>query len=199
VKLSGGDTRRAAISCRPLTLAQVRAAPRIPSGYVTDRVFRVSREVDPHTIAWRLYEEHLDRPVEKVYDDGEVDDWLDSYQETAEPGSMRFLGAFHESHLIGLATWTHSKWNNTLWLADIRIRADSRRSGAGSHLIQCVQREASKTRARGIRLETQIANYPAIQFYRKHGFTPCGLDDHLYSNQDLEQQDIALFLFWERT
>jgi ribosomal protein S18 acetylase RimI-like enzyme len=134
----------------------------------------------------------------KVYDHGDVDDWLDNYQEAAEPGSMRFIGAFDSNRLVGLATWTHSRWNNTLWLADIRVKSDRKRTGAGSRLMKWLQEEATKAGARGIRLETQITNYPAIRFYRKHGFEPSGLDDHLYSNEDLAKQEVALFLFWER-
>jgi ribosomal protein S18 acetylase RimI-like enzyme len=198
VKLPNGDGNDSVISCRELTLSQVRALPRMPSGYVTDRVFRVTRDPDDGDIGWRVHEVVLDRPLEKVYDDGDVDDWLDSYQEAAEPGSMRFIGAFDANRLVGLVTWTHYKWNNTFWLADIRVRNDRKRSGAGSQLMKSLQREASRSHARGIRLETQINNYPAIRFYRKHGFEPCGLDDHLYSNEDLAKQDVALFLFWER-
>jgi GNAT superfamily N-acetyltransferase len=187
------------ITCQALTLADVKRLPRIPSGYDTDRVFRVSRDVDPQPVSWRLYEERLLRPFSKVYDDGDVEDWLDSYEESAGVGSMRFIGAFAGSELVGLATWTHSNWNNTVWLADIRVKRARLRLGVGSQLMAGVKREAVKTRVRGIRVETQITNYPAIQFYRWHGFAPSGLDDHLYSNRDLANQEVALFLFWERT
>jgi ribosomal protein S18 acetylase RimI-like enzyme len=184
---------------RDLTLRDVRRLPRIPSGYVTDRVFQLTREVGSGQFGWTLREERLARPLEKVYDDGDVDDWLGSYTETEGESSMRFTGAFDSESLLGLATWSHSRWNNTLWLADIRVRSDRRHAGTGSHLIRRIQSEASALNTRGIRLETQISNYPAIQFYRKHGFVPAGVDDHLYSNRDLEKQEIALFMFWERT
>lgn len=186
------------IACRALTLADVKRLPRIPSGYETDHVFRVSREVDAQPMSWRLYEERLPRPFSKLYDDGDVEDWLGSYEESAGVGSMRFIGAFAGSELVGLATWTHSDWNDTVWLADIRVQHARLRMGAGSQLMAGVKREAIKARVRGIRVETQITNYPAIQFYRGHGFVPSGLDDHLYSNRDLATQQVALFLFWER-
>ena len=111
---------------------------------------------------------------------------------------MRIVGAFVATDLVGLATWTHWTWNNVMWLADIRVAHASRRSGIGSALMSYLKREASAMRLRGIRVETQVTNFPAIQFYRQHGFEPSGLDDHLYSNRDLETQDVALFLFWER-
>jgi ribosomal protein S18 acetylase RimI-like enzyme len=184
--------------CRTLTLPEVQRLPRIPSVYETEHVFRMSRLPDSQEIGWRLHEERLPRPFTKVYDDGEVDDWLDSYQESAGPDTIRFIGAFDGSGPVGLATWTHSKWNDTVWLADIRVKQDRIRQGVGSYLMTAVKAEAVGARVRGIRVETQITNYPAIQFYRRHGFVPSGLDDHLYSNQDPAQLEVALFLFWER-
>jgi ribosomal protein S18 acetylase RimI-like enzyme len=186
------------ISIREVTLREIRRLPRIPSGYVTDRVFRLAREVGSGEFSWTLREEKLAHPLKKVYDDGDVDDWLESYAETEGASSMKFAGAFDATTLLGLVTWSHSRWNDTLWLADIRVRPERRRSGAGSHLVRRVQAEAAAVSTRGIRLETQITNYPAIKFYRKHGFIPAGVDDHLYSNRDLEKQEVALFMFWER-
>lgn len=198
MKLSAPGHGSRSFACRSLTISEVRRLPRIPSGYVTDRVFRVSRQVDPQLISWRLQEERLHRPFSKVYDEGDVDDWLESYGETSGPDSMRFIGAFDGSELLGLATWTHFGWNDSLWLADIRVRRDRHRKGVGTQLMREVKTQADKLRVRGIRVETQVTNYPAIQFYRGHGFVPSGLDDHLYSNRDLTNQEVALFLFWER-
>jgi GNAT superfamily N-acetyltransferase len=198
VRRSPGAGNNGVAVCRALTLSDVRRLPRIPSGYDTDVVYRVHRELGPPQLGWSLLEECLPQPFSKVYDVGDVDEWLNSYEESAGHGAMRFIGAFDGSDLIGLATWTHSAWNNTIWLADIRVDRKRRRSGTGSVLLSCVQTETVKARVRGIRVETQITNYPAIQFYRRHGFIPCGLDDHLYSNRDLTTQEVALFLFWER-
>lgn len=191
-----GDAR--GLTCRALTLPQVRALPRIPSGYSSDFVYAVTRVSDGDGTNWSLRPQRAARVVTKVYDDGAVDDWLDSYQEAAEPGSMRFIGAFRGEELLGLATWTHSRWNNTLWLADIRVRSAERRTGAGSRLMAQVKARAKSAGMRGIRVETQNTNYPAVQFYRRHGFVLSGIDDHLYTNADLTNGEVALFLFWER-
>jgi ribosomal protein S18 acetylase RimI-like enzyme len=198
VSRSPGGVNHGSIVCRTLTLAEVRRLPRIPSSYETDVVFRVQRDPDPGGIVWGMREERLVQPFSKVYDEGDVDDWIDSYQEVAGPGALRFIGAFDGSTCIGLATWTHTAWNSTVWLADIRVRRERQRSGTGSLLLSSVKSETAEARLRGIRVETQNTNHPAIQFYRRHGFVLCGLDDHLYSNQDLAMQEVALFLFWER-
>ena len=198
MKRPSGGGAAGSVECRALTLSEIRRLPGIPSGYETDIVYRLRRDPDPPQFGWSLHEERLVGPLSKVYDEGDVDDWLDSYEESAGRGALRFIGAFDGSDLIGLATWTHAAWNSTVWLADIRVRRDRQRSGAGSLLLSTVKGQTIEARLRGIRVETQITNYPAIQFYRRHGFVPCGLDDHLYSNRDLATQEIALFLFWER-
>jgi ribosomal protein S18 acetylase RimI-like enzyme len=48
-------------------------------------------------------------------------------------------------------------------------------------------------------VETQSTNYPALSFYRKHGFRVAGFNDRLYTDDDLEDGEVALFLFWQRT
>jgi ribosomal protein S18 acetylase RimI-like enzyme len=139
----------------------------------------------------------LDRPFSKHYDGGDVDEWLASYTETMPLDALRFLAAERAGHVEGLLTWRHLDWNHTIWLVDIRARADRRRRGVGSALVEHLKRVARRERVRGISVETQLNNYPAIQFYVKHGFRISGFDDHLYTNADYDTQDIATFLFWE--
>src|SRR5260370_25866720 len=90
----------------------------------------------------------------------------------------------------GLVTWQKVAWNDTVWLVDIRTRREDRRSGVGSALLENLKSHTATLHARGISVETQINNYPAIRFYRKHGFELSGFNDHLYTNRDLEKQDV---------
>jgi ribosomal protein S18 acetylase RimI-like enzyme len=110
---------------------------------------------------------------------------------------LSFLGARRGGEIAGLLTWRAVGWNDTLWLVDVRVREAERRTGVGSALIRALDRIAREERVRGIFVETQIANYPAVRFYQAHGFTISGFNDHLYTNDDLELQDVALFLFLE--
>jgi len=45
--------------------------------------------------------------------------------------------------------------------------------------------------------ETQTNNWPACNFYRKLGFQLGGIDDHLYSNEDVALREVALFWWYE--
>jgi len=79
----------------------------------------------------------------------------------------------------------------------VRVVAAMRRRGVGSRVLRELQARSASVDARGIFVETQLTNHPAISFYLRHGFGISGFNDHLYTNRDLDDQDIALFLFKE--
>lgn len=64
----------------------------------------------------------------------------------------------------------------------------------GSLLMERLVTSAREPKARAVVCETQAENYPAICFYTKHGFLMDGIDVSFYHNDDLEKQNIALFL-----
>jgi ribosomal protein S18 acetylase RimI-like enzyme len=180
-----------------LTLDEVRSLPPLASGYETDRVFRLTRQEPGSGINWSLAEEQLGRRITKVYDDGTDACWLESYQDAGPADALRFIGAVQGRVVKGVVTWMVTDWNSSLWLVDIRVRAESRGTGVGSALMKHLVEHCRKERLRGIFVETQIRNYPAICFYRRHGFAISGFNDHLYTNHDLAHQDVAVFLYRE--
>ena len=93
---------------------------------------------------------------------------------------------------IGLLVFGHSKWNNLMRLWDIYIDKDLQRKGFGTQLLQFVEEKAKKIKVRGIILECQSSNYPAIQFYRHCGFDLVGFDLICYSNTDVEKHEVRL-------
>jgi ribosomal protein S18 acetylase RimI-like enzyme len=185
------------LQCVDLTARQVRALPRIPSGFTTDAVYHLVRRESDDGVSWdlRLAE---GRAFTKVYDNGNPREWLDPYFGETPEGRVRYIGVERDGAVLGLVTFTESHWNDTIWLMDIRVREEARGEGAGSALMAEMQERARLSGVRGIWLETQINNVPALRFYRKHGFRISGFNDHLYANDDLERQDIALYMFWER-
>lgn len=180
-----------------ITLDELRRLPRIPSGFETDLAFQVERREEAGGIDWRLAETALPRPLRKWYDSGRVDEWLESYLEDNPQASLRFFACYADETIRGVATWRHTSWNNSIWLHDIRVVRNARRTGIGGRLVEALKHESKRAGARGILVETQTSNYPAVAFYRKHGFDICGFNDHLYTNRDRETFDVALFLVWE--
>jgi ribosomal protein S18 acetylase RimI-like enzyme len=171
--------------------------PPIASGYATDRVYRLHREELDTGVQWVLREQGVLLPVRKQYDSGDVNEWLQSYEDAGPTIELRFLGAGSGDGVDGLLTWRSVAWNRTIWLVDIRVRRRLRGRGLGSALVGTLKRIADSSGVRGISVETQITNFPAIQFYRAQGFEVTGFNDHLYANDDLTRQDVALYLFLE--
>lgn len=183
------------ITIRPLQLRDIERHRPIPSGYVTDRVFRLSESEGSEAYRWELREEALPAPRHVHYDNGSLRELISTYEDGSPPSSWQLTGAFSGSDLTGFALWRSVEWNRTLWVMDIRVRAEGRRQGVGSALLAAVRGRGRSLGLRGIAVETQISNVPAIRFYRKHGFHLAGLNDSLYSNHDLHDQNVALFLF----
>lgn len=181
---------------RELTLAEVRKVGRIPSGYRTDRTWVLERRVAGPQLTWTLREESLSVVKVKTYDSGRVDQWLSTYADAGPVSDLRFLGAFLSDRCEGLLTWRPVTWNDTVWLVDVRVRELERGNGLGSAMVERLK-QLTRGQARGILVETQTGNFPAVRFYRKHGFAVAGFNDHLYTNHDRDDDEIALYLFWE--
>lgn len=193
------ETRhQAPISCSPISLAEARRIGKIESSFTTNQVLRLRRKERRGEIEWTLSEERLSQPYSKRYDRGSVDDWLEAYAEARDFDRFRFVAAQVSDRVLGILTWEAVNWNDTLTLVDIRVRAEGRGRGIGTALVDALKSEARRQTVRGVGLETQINNEPAVRFYQAQGFVIAGFNDHLYSNRDLQTQDVALFMFWER-
>ncbi len=188
---------KGSIQCRELTVQQVRRVAVIPSHFTTDRVFRLEREAGTDGVVWRLQEQELPVLFAKEYDSGEPDQWLPTYTSSVPLLDLHFVGVERDGRIDGLLTWCAQNWNNSVWLVDIRVRQEAQRAGLGTALINHLKEITFRRGARGILVETQINNFPAVSLYRRCGFQIAGFNDHLYANRDLSDQNVALFLFWE--
>jgi ribosomal protein S18 acetylase RimI-like enzyme len=178
-----------------MSLKDVRRLPPMPSEYVTDRVFRLDLRERADGKEWRLETESLATPLHKRYDEGTVAEWLEANEDAGPQRDLRFLAAVVGRVPRALVTWRAVPWNQTLWLVDIRTAPEWQRRGLGTGLIERLKETARELRLRGITVETQTTNYPAVSFYRKQGFTIAGLHERLYTNSDVEVGEVALFLF----
>jgi ribosomal protein S18 acetylase RimI-like enzyme len=187
------------LTCRTVTLKDVYAFQPIPSAFTTDRVFRLDHERCQDTTCWRLSEQSLPAPLNKTHDRGNPVEWLSSYEDSGPPESFFFMAVEIQGECIGLLTWKPVPWNSSTSLLDIRVREDTRRIGAGTKLVNELKQIARGRGLRGINVETQVNNYPAVQFYFRQGFEIVGFNDHLYTNHDVSDGEVALFLHWETT
>ncbi|MHA2055898.1 MAG: GNAT family N-acetyltransferase [Candidatus Hodarchaeales archaeon] len=93
---------------------------------------------------------------------------------------------------IGLLVFGYTRWNNLLRLWDLYIDKESQRKGLGTKLLRFTEKRAKELKVRGIVLECQSSNYPAIQFYSGHGFNLIGFDLISYTNIDVEKHEVRL-------
>jgi ribosomal protein S18 acetylase RimI-like enzyme len=85
-------------------------------------------------------------------------------------------------------------WNRSLWLWEFYVAATHRRRGIGRQLMDALAEKARQAGFRVITLETQNTNVPAITFYRSAGFEIEAIDLSLYTNHDVTDGEIAIFM-----
>lgn len=101
------------------------------------------------------------------------------------------FGAFEDDQLTGFIE-VNQEWNNRLRISNIFVEEQARKHGVGSKLMAYIKAYATSLDLRGIVLETQSYNVPAIRFYQTHGFQFLGCDLSSFSNEDVDHQEIRL-------
>lgn len=105
-------------------------------------------------------------------------------------------GIIAQGKLIAAIILSHETWNNRLRVADIWVDSAYRRQGLGKKLMDKAKAVAMDKRCRGLILETQSCNVPAIDFYRSQGFVLAGLDAYAYHDDDMQRGEVRLEWMW---
>lgn len=126
---------------------------------------------------------------QKIYhfDDVLMSEWLD------EP---IVYGAFEQNEFVGFVE-LNKEWNQRLRITNIFVKEEKRHDGIGTILMKHAKAYAASQNMRGIVLETQSYNVPAIRFYQKHGFLFLGCDLSAFSNEDVKRQEIRLEMCYQ--
>ncbi len=99
--------------------------------------------------------------------------------------------------LVALLDAEVEAWRRVLKIWNLLVDEGYRRRGIGAELMDRARAFAMDKHCRAIAAEAQSTNWPALCFYRKMGFEICGVDEHHYTNRDLERKEVALFLYRE--
>ena len=151
--------------------------------YVTDRVY----DVNCRENGFLLEETPLPAALEKSVTDELFASWLE------EPVA---LGAFQGDTPAGIVEGSREAWHDVFRISSILVEEPFRRRGLGGELLERMVAFARELPGcRGVILETQTCNYPAICFYRKHGFTLSRIDIREYSNEDIQNREARIDLF----
>ncbi|KMQ62221.1 streptothricin acetyltransferase [Chryseobacterium sp. BLS98] len=148
------------------------------NGYTTDKILAVSAVEFSSSFEFILKEKSI--PYTKIWETNS--DEIIEINKIIEKGHS--FGVFEGKKLSGWVVCEHRIWNNSFYIENILVSESLRRQGAGAQLIKNAVREARNLNCRIIELETQNTNYPAIQFYRRLGFSITGLNTRLYENTE---------------
>ena len=167
------------------------------NGFETSHMYEVKQSsksstdlLDGMTIELRLV--HLNSPICVKHD----------YLQEADvvtfssflPQGLSF-GCFQEQEaMCGFLIAEYQEWNNSVSVREFQIGKAYRGKGIGQMLLDALEKACVERNIRCIVCETQVVNYPALQFYKKHGFTLDGIDLSFYSNDDYSKQNIAVFM-----
>jgi streptothricin acetyltransferase len=158
------------------------------SGYESDQEYRAHKTETGESIVISLKLEKREIPYVKKWDRPEADLEM---QRAIVKGGLSW-GAFSGDRLAGAALLEVRRWNNSLHLHDLEVMPGFRGLGIGGRLLDKTLETARDQKVRVITLETQTTNYPAIKFYRKHGYEIDGVDLSFYTNHDAESGEVAL-------
>ena len=163
---------------------------RLNQGYISTAKCVVSKTETPETTAISLHLTTLEQPYIKKGVTDETD--VQRLQQVIPQGLS--LGAYDEEQIVGIVLAEAQPWNRSLWVWQFEVLEAYRRQGIGRRLMDTLAEKARQAGLRIIVCETQNTNVPAINFYRKVGFTVEGIDLSYYTNTDMQDFEVAIFM-----
>jgi len=123
---------------------------------------------------WKLSEELLAVPREKLY----PDDDFDPMMYVDNPNEAAFL-AMLDGKCVG-SLRVGKRWNGNAFIDDLAIDRAHRWHGVGTMLMDAAVGWGKERGLHGVSLETQDWNLLACRFYLKYGFKLGGIDRCVY-------------------
>jgi len=180
------------LEIRPLTRLDRERLREIMSGYVTTQRYAVQKQEADAATTITLTLQPLAQPYAKNYWDCLSEDDLGRYAGMLAEGFS--LGAYRDGEWVGVALAEAQPWNRVLNVWELHVHPKQRGAGIGRRLVDELAVLARTAGLRALAVETQNTNVAAIHFYRSCGFTLEGIDLSYYTNTDLEDGEIAIFL-----
>jgi GNAT superfamily N-acetyltransferase len=172
------------INVRQADLADLNSCCRLDPSYVTEYVWQMETRQEEGTATVTFRTVRLPRPMKVEYPRDPT-----ALLESWRRGVPFFAAVDEETDLVrGYLELTIQPWHDMGWVSNFVVDKSWRRRGIGTLLLNAAGEWARQQKLRGLTLEMQTKNYPAISFAGKHNFTLCGYNDRYYSNYD-----IALF------
>lgn len=178
------------ITIRPIEVLNPDDIRRLNVGYTSPAKYVIAKDESTDRIIFSLELVRLEQPYVKRWETDEKE--LAQLTRIVEAGYT--LGAYHGEQMIGITIAEPRNWNRSLWVWEFHIAADYQRGGIGRQLMEALVRRAKDGGMRVLVCETQNTNVPAIRFYRSVGYEIDGIDLSYYTNEDVIQGEVALFM-----
>jgi len=178
------------IEIRPFLSLSGENLTELNRGYTSTAHYRVSKSETAERTVIMLELEQLPNPYVKYW--GSDAEELARYQGFAAQGHS--LAAYEGERFVALALCEPRRWNQTWWIWEFHVAESHRRRGIGRFLMEAVAQKAQDSGFRILTLETQNTNVPAIHFYRAVGFEIEALDLSFYTNTDMSDGEVAIFM-----
>jgi len=181
---------------RSVTPAYIPRLQEIKAEYVSDRYLRLIKTGEKFEVGFKLRVEKLEQPfrsqgygIIRERDKEEIRSRMDA--------QALQLVVEQDGRLIGFLDVEIEPWRRVAKVWNLLVDEECRRQGTGTELMRRAKQFARDNDCRAIAVETQTTNWPALNFYLTMGFQICAVDDHFYTNHDLERKEVALFLYHE--
>ena len=178
------------IEIKTLTRLPISDLHRLVVGYTSNDSYRANKVETPEKVEFTLELVPLEQPYKKRWPTLQED--IERYQSFVSEGFS--LGAFEEQHMVGIALAEPRLWNRSMWIWEFHVEEAHRGKGIGLRLMNSLADKARSACFRVLVAETQNTNVPAIRFYRKAGFEVEGIDLSYYSNTDITDGEVAIFM-----
>lgn len=160
----------------------------LPMDYESTGTYKISSAKDAEGYVVTVRKESLPVPFVKQ---NAFDKLYADYHES--PYAWGFL---EKGELVAAIETSPENWSNRLRVTELYVHPDHRRKGLAHRLMNLAKEQLRRERRRGLILETQSSNLPAISFYEKEGFSLMGFDLYAYSNTDLSNNEVRLEFGW---
>lgn len=179
--------------CRPLPSLSLADLQALITGYTTAASYHIGRTEQGTQLDITIQRIPLPEPHTRHYDYvGE--ELVAQYRPHLDNGFCWGLYDENSEELVALCIASPQEWNQTLWVWEFHVREGWRGRGLGSQLMRHLIGAATAAGLRALICETQHINAPAIDFYRRMGFSLEGLDFSYYTNEDWPAGDVAVFM-----
>jgi len=178
------------IEIRPFTEFDSASLRELMAGYTSHAIYQIMKSEDEEDTVISMKLKNLDTPYVKHWNYS--DDELDHYRKLLKEGLS--ISAYADSILVGMAIVEKKPWNRTLWVWEFHIHPDYHNKGIGRQMMERLVDIGQKADCRVIVCETQNTNVPAIRFYRKVGFEVGAIDLSYYTNSDMTNFEVAVFM-----